>query len=55
VNSNWFYQNGLNGKKIQTCTYFGRYLSFSAIYHETKTWKNSELNVKFHQLKPKIQ
>ena len=43
VNSTHFYNIALNGSQFQKCTYFGRYLSFSAITHETKTWADSEM------------
>jgi Ubiquitin elongating factor core len=32
---------GLNGKQIQMETYLGRYLSFSCLSHETKTFKDT--------------
>lgn len=39
VASPQFFRNGLNGSQISKCTYIGRYLCFSAIYTETKTFR----------------
>ena len=52
VMSDFFYREGLNGTQIAKHTYMGRYLCFSALVHETKTWKKLELNEKFHRVKP---
>lgn len=39
-----FYRNELNGAQIAKHTYLGRFLCFSALLHETKTWRQLELN-----------
>ena len=47
-----FYRNGLNGAEIAKHTFLGRFLCFSALLHETKTWRQVELNQQFHRMKP---
>jgi hypothetical protein len=42
----------MNGKQIQKASYFGRYLSFSALVTETGTWRKSDMNVQLHKLRP---
>lgn len=39
VSSPQFLQKNLNGQQIAKGTYLGRYLCFSAIVKETKTWR----------------
>jgi len=41
VKSPTFLKPGLNGKQIQMETYLGRYLSFTSLSHETKSFKDS--------------
>ena len=45
-----FYIDGLNGYQLQMCTYFGRYLSFSALTTETLSWKEHFFNVGLRKL-----
>jgi hypothetical protein len=52
VSSPQFLGKNLNGQQIAKATYIGRYLCFSAIVSETKTWRQSEMNVTFHKMKP---
>ena len=42
----------MNGKQLQKSSYFGRYLSFSALVNETKSWKQSDMNVQLHKMRP---
>ena len=41
----------MNGKQIQKSSYFGRYLSFSALVNETGSWRKSDM-VQLHKLRP---
>ena len=52
VDSQLFLNKKLNGLQIAKGTYFGRYLCFSAIVKETTSWRQSEMNVHFHKMKP---
>jgi len=45
----------MNGSQIQKNSYLGRYLSFSALVQETQTWKQADLNMQFHRMKPDQQ
>jgi len=42
----------MNGKQLQKASYFGRYLSFSALVNETISWKKSDMNVQLHKMRP---
>lgn len=52
VNSSSFYNSTMNGMHIQKHSYLGRYLSFSALMTETMTWRQQDLQVHFHKLRP---
>ena len=51
VDSSNFYNSTMNGKAIARQSYLGRYLCFSALAHETKSWHKSDLNLIYHKLK----
>jgi hypothetical protein len=44
VKSMHFLNPTMNGNQIQKGSYFGKYLSFSALMWETRTWRQSDLN-----------
>lgn len=52
VNSAQFFNNTMNGQHIQKRSYLGRYLSFSALIQETTSWRQSDLNMNFHKMRP---
>lgn len=52
VKSPQFLRKNMNGSQISKGTYIGRYLCFSAIVSETRTWRQNEMNVQFHRMKP---
>jgi len=41
----------MNGKQLQKASYFGRYLSFSALVNETDSWKKSDMNHQLHKMR----
>jgi len=41
----------MNGKQLQKASYFGRYLSFSALVNETRTWRQSDMNFSLHKMR----
>lgn len=49
VNSGNFYTPNINGNQLQKGTYLGKYLSFSALTTETRSWRETELNIQFHR------
>jgi hypothetical protein len=50
-----FYTSGMSGLQLQRCTYFGRYLSFSALMKETNSWRESQLNVQLRKMREEQQ
>jgi len=51
VQSPDFYTSGINGFQLQRATYFGRYLSFSALMTETLSWRDSHFNIQLHKMR----
>jgi len=52
TNSSQFYTNNINGVQISKGTYLGKYLCFSAIMYETRSWRDRELDMHFHKMQP---
>jgi len=52
VKSMHFLNPTMNGSHLQKGSYFGKYLSFSCLMSETRTWRQSDLNVQFHKVRP---
>jgi len=51
VNSPDFYKSGMNGLHMQRQSYLGRYLSFSALTHETRSWREGSFNQNFRKMR----
>jgi hypothetical protein len=52
VNSPQFFLPNMNGSQLQKETYLGRYLSYTSICAETRSWRQSDLNYTFHKMRP---
>ena len=52
VKSMHFLNPTMNGNHLQKGSYFGKYLSFSCLMSETRTWRQSDLNVQLHKMRP---
>lgn len=52
VNSPQFFLPNMNGSQLQKETYLGRYLSYTSLCNETRSWRESDLKYQFHKMRP---